>query len=171
MFASVYTSQQNGVTKCKLRHLLDVACVLILYIQVPSSYWSDAVLTTSFLINSIFSVLDGKISVKVFLSYRASIFCFSKSHWLCLFCSLLYHQQAFFMGCKMYFFGVTPNTQMGIDVMIWSPACTLLVLITFFEEISFYSSSQSNNVPTIPFLLPTAPPPSSKPPLPPPNNP
>ncbi|GFS40883.1 hypothetical protein Acr_00g0071020 [Actinidia rufa] len=46
----VWTPQQNGVTKLKLRHLLDV---------VPKSFWSDVVLTACYLMNRMPSAVLG----------------------------------------------------------------------------------------------------------------
>jgi transposase InsO family protein len=47
----VYTSEQNGVSKRKNRHLLEVTRVLLFQNNVPKIVWSDAVLTATCLIN------------------------------------------------------------------------------------------------------------------------
>ncbi|XP_077231846.1 retrovirus-related Pol polyprotein from transposon RE2 isoform X1 [Tasmannia lanceolata] len=55
-----YTSQQNGVAVWKLRYLLEVARTLLFQMQVPKSFWSDAILTACFLSNRLpSSVLHG----------------------------------------------------------------------------------------------------------------
>jgi hypothetical protein len=55
-----HTPQQNSVTKRKNRHLLDVACCLLIHMHVPKQLWSDVVLTACYLINRMSSsVLDG----------------------------------------------------------------------------------------------------------------
>ena len=55
-----HTPQQNGVTERKNRHLLDVACCLLIHMHVPKQFWSDAVLNTCYLINRMSSsILDG----------------------------------------------------------------------------------------------------------------
>jgi hypothetical protein len=46
-----HTPQQNGVAKCKNRHLLDVARSLLFHMHVPKYFGSDVVLTTCYLIN------------------------------------------------------------------------------------------------------------------------
>ncbi|XP_043725671.1 uncharacterized protein LOC122672240 [Telopea speciosissima] len=45
------TPQQNGVAERKNRHLLEVTRALLFSGQLPKSYWSDAVLTSCYLIN------------------------------------------------------------------------------------------------------------------------
>ncbi|XP_077219766.1 uncharacterized protein LOC143853957 [Tasmannia lanceolata] len=55
-----HTSQQNGVTERKMRSLLDGARSLLIQMQVPKSYWGDAVLTACHLTNRLpSSVLGG----------------------------------------------------------------------------------------------------------------
>ena len=46
-----YTPQQNGVAKCKNRHLLDVVRTLLLESFVPSKFWVEALCTAVYLIN------------------------------------------------------------------------------------------------------------------------
>jgi transposase InsO family protein len=47
----VNTPQQNGVSERKNRHLLEVTRTLLFQNNVPKIYWSDAVLTVTYLIN------------------------------------------------------------------------------------------------------------------------
>ena len=49
------TPQQNGVTKCKNKHLLEVTRALMFARNVPKHLWGDAVLTTTYLINQMSS--------------------------------------------------------------------------------------------------------------------
>ncbi|KAH7845799.1 hypothetical protein Vadar_006185 [Vaccinium darrowii] len=54
------TPQQNGVAERKIRHLSEVMRAMLFQMQVPKSYWSDAVLTVCYLINRMpSSVLRG----------------------------------------------------------------------------------------------------------------
>ena len=54
-----YTPQQNGVTKRKNCHLLDVVRTLLLESFVPSTFWVEALSTAVYLINRLPScVLD-----------------------------------------------------------------------------------------------------------------
>jgi hypothetical protein len=62
----VDTPQQNGVTERKNRHLLEVNGFLMLEMHVPNTYWGDALLTTTYLINRMPSrALDFKTPLKV----------------------------------------------------------------------------------------------------------
>ncbi|KAK4385974.1 Retrovirus-related Pol polyprotein from transposon TNT 1-94 [Sesamum angolense] len=55
-----YTSQQNNVAERKHRHLLDVAQIIMTSMNVPKSYWGDAILTACYLINRMpSSILNG----------------------------------------------------------------------------------------------------------------
>ena len=47
----VYTPEQNGVSERKNRHLLETTRVLLFQNNVPKKFWSDAVLTATYLIN------------------------------------------------------------------------------------------------------------------------
>ena len=46
-----YTSQQNGVAERKHRHLLDMTRTLLVEMGVPHYLWSDALLTSAYLLN------------------------------------------------------------------------------------------------------------------------
>jgi transposase InsO family protein len=62
----VDTPQQNGVVEQKNRHLLKVTHSLMLDTHVPKSYWGDALLIATYLINRMPSrVLDFKTPLEV----------------------------------------------------------------------------------------------------------
>nr|CAN68477.1 hypothetical protein VITISV_029627 [Vitis vinifera] len=66
----VNTSQQNGVAKRKNGHLLNTTQVLLFQGNVPKSYWGEAVLTATYMINRILSrVLDNKSPVEILKSF------------------------------------------------------------------------------------------------------
>lgn len=46
-----YSPRQNGTTERKNRHLLEVIRALMLSMNVPSHFWGDALLSSSYLIN------------------------------------------------------------------------------------------------------------------------
>jgi hypothetical protein len=84
----VDTPQENGMAKRKNQHLLEVTCSLMLDTHVPKSYWGDALLTATYLINRMPSqVLDFQTPLEVLSP--TSLYCkrcFSKSFLLCLLC-------------------------------------------------------------------------------------
>ena len=42
-----YTPQQNGVTECKNRHLVETTCTLLHY-NVPQRFWGDVILVACY---------------------------------------------------------------------------------------------------------------------------
>jgi hypothetical protein len=62
----VYTPRQNGLAERKNRHLLEVTRSLMLDTHVPKSYWGDALLIATYLINRMPSrVLDFQTPLEV----------------------------------------------------------------------------------------------------------
>ena len=59
----VGTPQQNGISERKNRDLLGKTCALMLHINIPMKFWSQAILITTYLINRLPSfVLEFKFS-------------------------------------------------------------------------------------------------------------
>ena len=47
----INTPQQNGVAERKHKHLLNMACALLIQAGLPHHFWGDAILTSAYLIN------------------------------------------------------------------------------------------------------------------------
>lgn len=68
-----YIPQQNGVVKCKHRHLLDVSYALHFQISLPISLWGECLLTATYLINHMsLSVLKDKTLYEILLKRRST---------------------------------------------------------------------------------------------------
>ena len=66
----VNTLQQNGVAERKNGHLIKTTQALLFQGNVPKSYWGEAVLTATYMINRILSqVLDNKSPVEILKSF------------------------------------------------------------------------------------------------------
>jgi len=60
-FLCAYISQQNNVVECNNRHLLQTTCTLLIHRKASKYFWSDAILTTCYLINQIPFILQNQI--------------------------------------------------------------------------------------------------------------
>ena len=91
----IYTPQQNGVSERKNRNLLEVTRVLLFQNNVPIIFWSDAVLTATYLINRLPSAnLNFKSPLEILYQEKLNI----------------YHLRVF--GCTCY---VHKNKQHKLD--------------------------------------------------------
>ena len=70
-----YTPQKNGVVERKNRHLVEIACTLLLHHKVPQHFLGDAILTACYLINPMSSsILHDQISHSILLPNQP-LFC------------------------------------------------------------------------------------------------
>jgi len=80
-FTCVHTPQQSDIAERKNRHLLEVTRTLLFQMNVPKSYWGEAVFTAAYLINRLSSrVLDGKSSIEFISSFFPSVSFLSNFH-------------------------------------------------------------------------------------------
>lgn len=75
-----YTPQQNGTTERKYHHLLELPRSIIFASHVPNSFWGEAVLTASYLINCLSSK---NLQIQTPLSASLIFFLMSDSTTLC----------------------------------------------------------------------------------------
>jgi len=70
----VDTPQQNEVAKRKNRHVLDVTRAFLFQTFILSSYWGEAILTTTYFINRLpFRVLEGVNPVQLMKTFNPFI--------------------------------------------------------------------------------------------------
>jgi transposase InsO family protein len=70
----VYTPQQNGVSERKNHHLLEMTRTLLFQNNVPKTFWSEVVLTSTYLINGLpSSKLNFKSPFKVIFNRKFKI--------------------------------------------------------------------------------------------------
>ena len=61
-FTCPHTSQHNGVSECKHRHIVDMALCLISHSSLPYTYWPYAFSTAVYLINHLPSIIRNYVS-------------------------------------------------------------------------------------------------------------
>jgi hypothetical protein len=70
----VYTPQQNGVSERKNRHLLEITRAILFQNNMPNIFWSDAILTATYLINRLPSVkLNFKSPQEILLGKKINL--------------------------------------------------------------------------------------------------
>ena len=152
-----HTSQQNGAAERKHRHILDVTRTLVVQMHVPKCYWSDVVLTVTYLINRMPStVLFGDIPLRR-LSPTESPFHLPPRVFDCV-CYVQDHSPGLDKlaprALKCVFLGYS-RTQKGYRCYYpHSRKYFVSADDTFFESISFFSSFTPVASTSIPLLVP-----------------
>ena len=144
----VDSPQQNGISKRKNQHLLEVAHSLLFTVDVPKKFWGDVILTACFLINC----QPSKI-----LQFQTPIFvlnkCFPQSR---IFSELDLHV----FGCTAFVHNLNPSRRkldprsfrcvfLGYSSTQKGYRCYYPILkkyfvshdVTFFEHLSFFSKN------------------------------
>nr|KYP54934.1 Retrovirus-related Pol polyprotein from transposon TNT 1-94 [Cajanus cajan] len=144
----VDTPQQNGVAERKNRHLLEVTRALLFQMSVPKSYWGEAVLTATYLINRLPSrVLDGVSPVQVMTSFYPSIPIMTSLQSRVFGCSVFVHVHSTHRGkldpraIKCVFIGYASNKK---GYKCYHPQSRRVYVskdVTFHETESFFSST------------------------------
>lgn len=136
-----YTPQQNGVSKRKHRHLLEVTRCLILHMSAPKSHWLEAPLTACYLIKRMSSSrLNNKIPYNV-LHPNRSLFPLKPRIFGCICYGHLFtgrHDKLSAKSVKCDFLGYS-KTQKGIVVIVLPLGrCLLQLMSHYFEKQAFY---------------------------------
>ncbi|XP_068475998.1 myosin-15-like isoform X2 [Phaseolus vulgaris] len=145
----VDTPQQNGVAERKNRHLLEVTRALLFQTSVPRSYWGEAVLTATYLINRLPSrVLEGVTPIQVMTTFYPSIPMLNSLQNRVFGCPAFVHVHSPYRGkldpraIKCVFIGYAPNKK---GYKCYHPQSRKVYIskdVTFHETESFFPSSQ-----------------------------
>ena len=156
-----YTPQQNGVAKCKNRHLVKTARTLLLHHKVPQRFWGNAILAACYLINRMSSsVLHDQIPLSILLPTQPLFYLPPRVFGCICFVHILSPGQdkLFAKATKCVFLGYY-RLQRGYRC--YSPDTNRYFIstdVTFFEDSSFFSSAAHPSIPDvlfIPLVLPS----------------
>ena len=145
----VDTPQQKGVAERKNRHLLEVTRALLFQTYVPRSYWGEAVLTATYLINRLSSrVLEGVTPIQLMTTFYPSIPMLTSLQNRVFGCPAFVHVHSPYRGkldpraIKCVFIGYAPNKK---GYKCYHPQSRKVYVskdVTFHETKSFFPSSQ-----------------------------
>jgi len=145
----VDTPQQNGVAGRKNRHLLEVTRALLFQTFVPRSYWGEAVLTATYLINRLPSrVLEGVTPIQLMTTFYPSIPMLTSLQNRVFGCPVFVHVHSPYRGkldpraIKCVFIGYAPNKKGYKCYHSQSRKVYVSKDVTFHERESFFPSSQ-----------------------------
>ena len=141
-----HTPQQNGVAERKNRHLIKTTRTLLLHYHVPFRFWGDTVLTACYLINRMpSSVLHDQIPHSLLFPHQPLYFLPHRVFSCTCFVHILTlgQDKLSTKATKCIFLGYF-RLQKGY--CCYSPQTHRYFLsadVTFFEDSSFFSSSES----------------------------
>jgi len=138
------TSQQNGVAKCKNRHLLDVVRTLLLEPSIPPKFRVEALPTAVYLINKLPPQVLNFDSPYLRLHHQHPSYLNLHTFGCVCFVHLLPHERHFFPGLLNVFLWVIVFLTKAMYVMI-------LVLTNFVLVMLF---SLKTNITFLPMLSP-----------------
>lgn len=150
-----YTPQQNGVAERKNRHLLDVTRSLLLGMNVPKSYWDEAILASTYLINRFpTKVLKGKSPLQVLMPNSPMFHIEPKVFGCQCFVHILgpSRDKLSAQSTKCVFLGYSP-TQKGYKC--YCPQTKKRFVskdVTFFENVPYFGTTKDID-PTLPLPL------------------
>ena len=155
-----YTPQQNGVTECKNRHLVETARILLLHHKVPQRFLRDVILAACYLINRMSSsVLHYQIPHFVLLPNQP-LFCLSPRVFGCVcFVHILTPGQDK-LSTKVTNCVFLGFSRLQRGYRCYSPDINrnfVFADVTFFENSSFSSAARPPvpDVLSIPLVLPS----------------
>ncbi|KAJ0435793.1 putative RNA-directed DNA polymerase [Helianthus annuus] len=141
-----HTPQQNGIAERKHRHLLNVARSLLFQGGVPLNFWSECVLTATYLINRIpSSVLLGKSPYEVMFGSQPSLKHLKNFGCLC-FSTILNNSNKFSSRAEKCVLIGYSNVKKGYK--LWSLENKTILFsrdVKFYEEIYPFKQKEENN--------------------------
>ncbi|MFS7910246.1 putative RNA-directed DNA polymerase [Helianthus anomalus] len=130
-----YTPQQNGIVERKHRHLLNIARALLFQSGIPLKFWSECILTSSYLINRTpSSVLNGGSPYELLFGFKPSLNHLKIFGCLCFFTILTNNDKLEERAEKCVFMGYS-NYKKGYKV--WSLDQRKFI---FSRDVSFYEN-------------------------------
>jgi Reverse transcriptase (RNA-dependent DNA polymerase)/Integrase core domain len=141
----VYTPQQNGVSE-RNRHILEITRALLFQNNVPKTFWSEAVLIATYLINRLLSAkLNFKSPLEILFGRKNNL-----GHLRVFGCTCFVHKnrvnKLHFTSIKTIFLGYSFQKK---GYKCYDPKDKKLYIsrdVSFFENEPFYKNNQDDNI-------------------------